>query len=76
MKNTGIVCVTIGIAIMLFLGVRSMTRKKMAESGSSYIGQKVNHPFPILPTTGAILLGGGILLLVNAGSKGKNPTQF
>ena len=63
-KITGIVLIVIGIIMMAYTGFNFVTHEKVVDMGPVEINKKKNHPIRWSPVVGAILLVGGIVVLV------------
>jgi uncharacterized membrane protein YkgB len=68
MKKLGIIILSIGVIVM---GIASYKFIKDKKRGPEEQVQNRPLPFPWLPTTGAILIASGIIMM---GSGRKNPT--
>lgn len=60
MKKLGIVVLLIGVLVMGFAAYKFIEQKKR---GSEEQVQDENVPFPWLPTVGALLTAGGIIMM-------------
>jgi NO-binding membrane sensor protein with MHYT domain len=64
-----LILIGLGIAALAYQGVSYTTREKVIDFGPLQVTSEKTHTLP--PITGAIALGGGIVLLIFAG-KGLN----
>lgn len=62
----GIVVVGIGIIMMIYTGFNYVTTEKVVDLGSVKISAEKNHPVQWSPIVGAILIVGGILIVVTS----------
>ena len=67
-RNIGIVLVILGILMMAYTGFNYVTKKNVVDIGPIQIDKKENHPVSWSPILGAILLVGGVVIIVT----GKN----
>jgi len=63
-KSVGIVLIIIGITMMAYTGFTYMTSKKVVDIGSIQVNKEENHTVQWPPYVGAVLLVGGIFILV------------
>jgi uncharacterized membrane protein YdcZ (DUF606 family) len=63
-KGLGIGLVVVGILMMIYTGFNFVTKKNVVDLGSIQIDKNENHPVQWSPIIGAILLVGGIVLIV------------
>jgi len=68
MKTLGIVLAAIGLMMMIYTGFNYVTKEKVVDLGPIEINKQTNHPVRWSPIVGAILLVGGIVIVVT----GKN----
>lgn len=68
-RALGIVLVVIGIIMMLYTGFNYVTTKKVVDLGPIQINKKENHPVQWSPIVGALLLVGGIVIIVTNKNK-------
>lgn len=63
-KNLGIGLVIVGIVMMIYTGFNFVTKKNVVDLGPIQIDKSENHPVQWSPIIGAVLLVGGIVLIV------------
>jgi hypothetical protein len=63
-KTIGIVLIAIGLLMMLYTGFNFVTTKKVVDLGPLQINEKEKHSVQWPPIVGALLLVGGIAVLV------------
>jgi len=63
-RTIGIILVVIGILMMLYTGFNYVTTEKVVDLGPLQINEKENHPVQWSPIVGALLLAGGIVIIV------------
>jgi uncharacterized membrane protein YdcZ (DUF606 family) len=63
-KPIGIVLIVIGIIMMIYTGFNYVTSKKVVDLGPIKINKEENHPVKWSPIIGALLLIGGIVIVV------------
>jgi drug/metabolite transporter (DMT)-like permease len=68
-RNMGIFIGVIGILMMIYTGFNYVTEKKVIDLGPLQINREVDHPISWSPVIGAILIIGGIALIVTNKSK-------
>jgi hypothetical protein len=68
MKTLGIVLAAIGLMMMIYTGFNYVTKEKVVDIGPIEINKETNHPVQWSPIVGAVLLVGGIVIIVT----GKN----
>jgi hypothetical protein len=68
MKTFGIFLAAIGLIMMIYTGFNYMTKEKVVNIGPIEINKETNHPVKWSPIVGAVLLVGGIIIIVT----GKN----
>lgn len=68
-KNIGIVLVTLGILMMIYTGFNYVTKRNVVDIGPIQIDKKENHPVSWSPILGAILLVGGVVIIVTGKNK-------
>jgi len=64
MKSAGIVLTIIGILMIIYTGFNYVTTEKVVDLGPLQINAEKNHPVQWSPIIGAVLLVGGIVILV------------
>jgi len=64
MKAFGIFLVTVGLIMMIYTGFNYVTKEKVVDIGPLQINKETNHPVQWSPIIGAILLVGGIMVIV------------
>lgn len=65
-KKTGLVLIVIGILLMAYTGFNYVTTEKVVDLGPIQINQEKNHPVQWSPIIGAVLLTGGIIIVIVA----------
>ena len=70
MKTIGIILLVIGLLMTVITGFTLVTKKKVADVGPIEISKQEKTPIYWSPITGAVLEGGGIILLLFARKKG------
>lgn len=70
MKTLGIVLAAIGLMMMIYTGFNFVTKEKVVDLGPIEINKETSHPVQWSPIVGAILLIGGIVIIVT-GKKAK-----
>jgi uncharacterized membrane protein YdcZ (DUF606 family) len=68
-KTIGIVLVVIGMLMMLYTGINFVTRENVVDLGPVQINKEENHPVQWSPIVGALLLTGGIVVIVTNKNK-------
>ena len=63
-KIAGIALIAIGILMIAYTGFNYVTTEKVVDLGPIQINQEKNHPLRWSPVVGAILLVGGVLVIV------------
>ena len=63
-KTLGISLIVIGIIMMIYTGFNYVTTEKVVDLGSIKINQEKNHPVQWSPIIGAVLLVGGVVIIV------------
>ena len=63
-KTIGFVLVAVGIIMIAFTSFNYVTTEKVVDLGPVQINQEKNHPVKWSPIVGAVLLVGGIVVLV------------
>jgi len=66
MKKLGIVLAAIGIIMMIYTGFNYVTKDKVVDIGPIEINKETNHPVQWSPIVGAVLLVGGIVIIVTS----------
>jgi uncharacterized membrane protein YidH (DUF202 family) len=64
MKTLGIFLAAIGLIMMIYTGFNYVTKEKVVDIGPLEINKETNHPVQWSPIVGAILLVGGIVIIV------------
>lgn len=64
MKTLGIVLAVIGLMMMIYTGFNYVTKEKVVDLGPIEINKETNHPVQWSPIVGAVLLAGGIVVIV------------
>jgi uncharacterized membrane protein YidH (DUF202 family) len=65
-KKVGLVLIIIGILMMAYTGFNYVTTEKVVDLGPIQINQEKNHPVQWSPIVGAVLLAGGIIMVIVA----------
>lgn len=63
-KTIGIVMAIVGILMMIYTGFNYVTKEKVVDFGPMEMSVEESHPVQWSPIVGAILLVGGIVLVV------------
>ena len=63
-KTLGIIVIVIGLLMIIYTGFNYVTTEKVVDLGPIQINQEKNHPLRWSPVVGAVLLIGGILVIV------------
>ena len=63
-KTIGIVLSIIGILMIIYTGFNYVTTEKVVDLGPMHMSMERNHPVQWSPIVGAVLLVGGIILVV------------
>ncbi|MEL7589341.1 MAG: hypothetical protein AAGU19_21685 [Prolixibacteraceae bacterium] len=64
MKKTGIFIAVLGLLMIIYTGFNYITKEKVVDLGPIEINQKVKHPVQWSPIIGAVLLIGGIVIVL------------
>jgi len=64
MKTIGIALIIIGIVMIAYTGFNFITTKKVVDLGPIEINKEQNHHVQWPPIAGAVLLVGGIVIIV------------
>ncbi len=64
MKTIGIILTILGIVMMGFTGFNLITKKKVVDAGPIEINKKEKTPIYWSPITGAVILIGGVVLML------------
>ena len=62
-KISGIVLISIGLVMIVYTGIKIVTKEKIVDIGPIEISQKKNNSIKWSPILGAVFLVGGILIL-------------
>jgi uncharacterized membrane protein len=65
-KTTGFVLIVLGITMLLFTGFYYVTTEKVVDLGPVKITKEKNHAVQWSPVAGAVLLIGGIVIVVSS----------
>ena len=65
MRALAIVLIAAGIVLMIFTGITFITKKKVADLGPVEINKEEKTPVHWSPIIGAVLLVGGIVVLLS-----------
>ena len=68
-RTLGILLAVLGIIMFVYTGFNYVTTEKVVDVGPIQINAKKNHPVQWSPIVGAVLLVGGILVLVTSKKK-------
>lgn len=68
-KTTGIVLIILGIIMVAYTGFNYITTEKVIDFGPIKVNKEVNHPVQWSPIAGAVLLVGGIIIVVSSKKK-------
>lgn len=63
-KTAGIILIIIGIIMMIYTGFSYVTTEKVVDIGPIQVNQQKSHPVKWSPIIGAVLIAGGIVLVV------------
>jgi hypothetical protein len=69
MRALGIVLIAAGIVMMVITGINVVTEEKVADFGSVEITKEENNPVNWSPIVGAVLLVGGVIVLLTSNKK-------
>jgi drug/metabolite transporter (DMT)-like permease len=64
MKTTGIIIAVVGLIMIIYTGFNYITKEKVVDLGPIEINKEVNHPVQWSPIIGAVLLIGGIVIVL------------
>lgn len=64
MKTLGFMLAIIGLVMVIYTGFNYVTTEKVVDLGPIQINAEKNHPVQWSPVIGAVLLVGGIVLVV------------
>jgi hypothetical protein len=64
MRYLGIILIILGSLMMIYTGFNYVTKEKVVDLGPLEINKEKNHPVQWSPIVGAIMLVGGIAVLV------------
>ena len=65
-KTTGVVLTIIGLLMIIYTGFNYVTTEKVVDIGPIKINKEKNHPVRWSPIAGAVMLVGGIAIIVFA----------
>lgn len=63
-KSIGIALIVIGVLMVIYTGFNYVTTEKVVDLGPLKINAEKNHPVQWSPIVGAVLLIGGIVVIV------------
>jgi len=63
-KSIGIALIVIGVLMVIYTGFNYVTTEKVVDLGPLKINAEKNHPVQWSPIVGAVLLVGGIVVMV------------
>jgi uncharacterized membrane protein YdcZ (DUF606 family) len=63
-KTLGILLVVIGLIMIMYTGFNYVTTEKVVDLGPIQLNAKKSHPVQWSPILGAILLVGGVLVMI------------
>lgn len=63
-KTLGIVIVILGIIMIIYTGFNYVTTENVVDLGPMHMSVEKNHPIQWSPIVGAVLLIGGIIIVV------------
>ncbi len=69
MRALGIVLVAAGIIMMVITGINIVTEEKVVDFGKVEITKEQNNPVSWSPIIGAVLLVGGVIVLLTGNKK-------
>ncbi|MGV8133938.1 MAG: hypothetical protein AB2L20_01890 [Mangrovibacterium sp.] len=64
MKTTGTIIAVVGLIMIIYTGFNYITKEKVVDLGPIEINKEVNHPVQWSPIIGAVLLIGGIVIVL------------
>jgi uncharacterized membrane protein YidH (DUF202 family) len=65
-RTLGIVVIALGILIMIYTGFNYVTTERVVDLGPVKISAEKNHPVQWSPFIGAVLLAGGIAIMLTS----------
>jgi len=68
-KSIGIALIVIGVLMVIYTGFNYVTTEKVVDLGPLKINAEKNHPVQWSPIVGAVLLVGGIVVMVTGNKK-------
>ncbi len=71
MKILGFTLAILGLVMIIYTGFNYVTTEKVVDLGPIQVNAQKNHPVQWSPIVGAVLLVGGIVVLVIDNKKGK-----
>ena len=69
-KSIGIALIVIGVLMVIYTGFNYVTTEKVVDLGPLKINTEKNHPVQWSPIVGAVLLVGGIVVVVTGKKAG------
>jgi hypothetical protein len=66
MKTFGIFLAAVGLIMMIYTGFNYVTKEKVVDIGPLQINKQTSHPVQWSPIVGAVLLIGGIVVIVTS----------
>jgi len=69
-KTSGIALLVIGVLMIVYTGFNYVTTEKVVDLGPIKINAEKNHPVQWSPLVGAVLIVGGIVVLVTGKKAG------
>lgn len=69
MKALGIFLIAAGIVMMVITGINVVTEEKVVDLGKVEITKEENNPISWSPIIGAVLLVGGVIVLLTGSRK-------
>lgn len=64
MKALGIILIAAGIVMMIITGINVVTEEKVVDIGKLEITKEQNNPISWSPILGAVLLVGGVIVIL------------
>jgi len=70
MKRTGVLLMIVGLAVLIYGGIKYTTQKREVDLGPIQISKTEHHNIPIPPLEGIVCIAAGGALLFAAGRTG------
>ena len=68
-KTLGILLIVLGIIMIVYTGFNYETTQQVVEVGLTQLNETINYPVQWFPIVGAVILVGGILVLITGRKK-------